>query len=221
MDQRINRQQTGFGGNLIFVGVLSLLSIVFLYVADRYFTAGLYTSLLITVVGQVVGQGILFGIIAAIPCIVFILLGVMANKFDKLWPHVVGLIIYVLDTLVLLVDSALGDGLSSMILDIVFHGVFIFLIASSMRAYIKYKKAPQAGSYVYDTAYTISSDEPTDGETIEYINEEVQTSAEEELSEQAPDMLPEQEAAEENEPEGINEPSESIEEPGSEEKEQE
>lgn len=178
MDHMNNRRQSGFGSNLILVGAISLLSIVFLYLFERYFVAGLFTSMLISNFAETTGQAVLFGIIAAIPCIVFILLGIIANKFEKLWPHIVGLVIYALDTLILLGCAVLTNTFSNILLDFAFHILFVFWIASSMRAFIKYKNSPkEAQQYVYSNAYTISSDEPVEdsGDTVQETAEEPET----------------------------------------------
>lgn len=152
MNQTESKFVRTFGTNMILVGVLSILSVIMLYLAGSYFLAALYTSQILNAIGLISGQHVFFGALAAIPGIVFIILGVIANKFDKLWPHIVGLVIYSADTLLMLWDAIVSGQPEAFIMDILFHALFIFWIASSMRTFIKYKNMPKEPQVEYVVA---------------------------------------------------------------------
>ena len=121
----------------LLVFVLSVVNVVSIATSETYFLFSSYVSQILTVLGlefSAISEGnsaflIVFGVLAVLVAVPYLLCFIFSKK-HRGW-LIAALVLFSIDTLILLVD-VVSVGFQSGIIDVVLHGVTIFLFAAGV-----------------------------------------------------------------------------------------
>lgn len=123
--------------SLLTVVICSLINVIFICFFDRYFLFSSYLSQILSVIGtslyvetEMIVYYIVFAVMAVISALPYLVCWIFSKKYHA--PMVIALVLFSLDTLLMLVDVILFLDLS-MIIDIVFHGWVIYSLATGVK----------------------------------------------------------------------------------------